>query len=105
MPSTKQASGFTKVPNYIMKFPHLSNGAKVLYVLLLSRTNVLRDKDYHTWVGNAALMAEMNCSRRQVQMYLAELVKKKAVTVDAHPRGRTVTFVESWDGVRSEDFE
>lgn len=102
---TTANAGYSTPPTVIMRFPGLSVGSRLLYVLLLSRTNPRRDECYQTWVGNKVLTKEMGVGCSTIKRYLAELVRAKVITVESSPRSRLVTLSPNYDGVNSSPWE
>ncbi len=74
-------SGFTQVPNCIIRSPALSAGAKILYQILLSYA-WRRDTCYP---DQATLAKDAGCTERNVRRWLNELQERDLVRV--HQRG------------------
>ena len=77
--------GFTQVPNFILKDPSLSVGAKVTYSMFLS----------YAWQNNCCfpgqerLAADMGMSRTSVTAFIGELEKVGLVSIQRRGQGRT----------------
>jgi DNA-binding transcriptional MocR family regulator len=82
--------GFTQVPNFILRDPRLSVGAKVVYAMFLSYA-------WHNdscFPGQERLAADIGMSRSRVTEYVAELVAAGLVSVQrrGHPPCYTVSI-------------
>src|SRR6185503_17035365 len=78
-------SGFTQVPNFILKDPALSLGAKVAYSMFLSYA-------WHNdscFPGQERLAADMGMSRSRVTEFIGELEKAGLVTIQRRGQGKT----------------
>ena len=77
--------GFTQVPNFILKDPSLSVGAKVTYSMFLS----------YAWQndccfpGQERLAADMGMSRTSVTAFIGELEKVGLVSIQRRGQGKT----------------
>lgn len=71
------AGGFTQIPNCILRSPTLSNGAKVLYGVLLSYA--WQDGWCHPTQETVA--ADAGCGEREVRNNLAELSRKGLIRI------------------------
>src|SRR5213593_1297849 len=77
--------GFTQVPNFILKNPDLSVGAKVVYAMFLSYA-------WHNdscFPGQERLAADMGMSRSRVTEFVGELEEAELVTIRRRGQGRT----------------
>lgn len=84
--------GFTMMPNEVADDARLSPAARMLFCLLASHCNPLRDREWTAWAGNNILAARLGVSPRHVVRLLAELVDAGYATVEASPRHRIVTL-------------
>lgn len=77
--------GFTQVPNFILKDPALSVGAKICYAMFLS----------YAWYndscfpGQDRLAADMGMSRPRVTEFVSELNKAGLITIQRRGQGKT----------------
>ena len=77
--------GFTQVPNFILKDPELSLGAKVAYAMFLS----------YAWHNNSCfpgqerLAEDMGMSRSRVTEFVGELEKAGLVAIQRRGQGKT----------------
>src|SRR5262245_15271357 len=77
--------GFTQVPNFILKHPKLSIGAKVTYAMFLSYA-------WHNdscFPGQDRLAADMGVTRPRVTQLIAELEEAGLVSIQRRGQGRT----------------
>lgn len=77
--------GFTQVPNFILKDPNLSVGAKVAYAMFLSYA-------WHNdscFPGQDRLAEDMGMSRSRVTEFVGELQQAKLVTIERRGQGKT----------------
>jgi len=77
--------GFTQVPNFILKDPQLSVGAKVAYAMFLSYA-------WHNdscFPGQDRLADDMGMSRVRVTQLIAELDRVGLVTIRRRGQGKT----------------
>ena len=77
--------GFTQVPNFILKNPELSVGAKVTYAMFLSYA-------WHNdscFPGQDRLSEDMGMSRSRVTEFVGELEKAKLITILRRGQGKT----------------
>ena len=79
---TKQ--GFTQVPNYFLRNPDLSLGAKMTYAMLLSYAW----HDDYCFPGQVRLAQDLAVSERSVRTYMRELEKPGYVTVERRGLGK-----------------
>ncbi len=78
-------SGFTQVPNFILKNPDLSVGAKVVYAMFLSYA-------WHNdscFPGQQKLAADMGMSRVRVTQLIGELQQAGLITIERRGLGKT----------------
>src|SRR5262245_49706761 len=77
--------GFTQIPNFILKDPTLSVGAKVAYAMFLSYA-------WHNdscFPGQERLAADMGISRPRVTQLIAELKTAGLITIQRRGLGKT----------------
>lgn len=77
--------GFTQVPNFILKKPDLSVGAKVAYAMFLSYA-------WHNdscFPGQERLADDMGMSRSRVTEFVGELERSGLVTIHRRGQGKT----------------
>ena len=77
--------GFTQVPNFILKDPKLSVGAKVAYAMFLSYA-------WHNescFPGQERLAADMGMTRPRVTQLIAELERFGLVSIQRRGQGKT----------------
>ncbi|MGA2175565.1 MAG: helix-turn-helix domain-containing protein [Verrucomicrobiota bacterium] len=77
--------GFTQVPNFILKDPKLSVGAKVAYAMFLSYA-------WHNdscFPGQGRLAEDMGMSRSRVTEFVSELEKSGLITIQRRGLGKT----------------
>ena len=77
--------GFTQIPNFILKDPSLSVGAKVAYSMFLSYA-------WHNdscFPGQERLAEDMGMSRSRVTEFISELEKAGLVTIHRRGQGKT----------------
>jgi hypothetical protein len=77
--------GFAQVPNFILKDPDLSVGAKVVYAMFLSYA-------WHNdscFPGQDRLAVDMGLTRVRVTQLIAELQKGGLVTIKRRGQGNT----------------
>ena len=77
--------GFTQVPNFILKDPKLSVGAKVAYAMFLSYA-------WHNdscFPGQGRLAEDMGMSRSRVTEFVSELEKAGLITIQRRGLGKT----------------
>ena len=77
--------GFTQVPNFILKKPQLSVGAKVAYAMFLSYA-------WHNescFPGQDRLAQDMGMSRSRVTEFVGELERAGCVTIERRGQGKT----------------
>jgi biotin operon repressor len=78
-------SGFTQIPNAILRRPNLSTGAKLTYMVLLSYA---WQKD-NCYPGQDTLAADMGVSNRSVITYLQQLQEAGLLYVKRRGLGKT----------------
>ena len=77
--------GFSQVPNFILRDPDLSLGAKVTYAMSLSYA-------WHNdscFPGQEKLAAHMGMSRSRVAEFISELSKTGLITIKRRGLGKT----------------
>jgi Helix-turn-helix domain len=77
--------GFTQVPNFILKDPEISVGAKVVYAMFLSYA-------WHNescFPGQERLAQDMGLTRVRVTQLTAELERSGLVTITRRGQGKT----------------
>lgn len=82
------AAGFTQVPNYILKSPELSVGAKLTYAMLLSYA-------WHNdfcFPGQETLAEDMGVGLRSVVRYIDELDSAGYISIKRNGLGKTNTY-------------
>ena len=82
-------AGFTQVPNFILKDPKISVGAKVAYAMFLSYA-------WHNdfcFPGQDRLAEDMGMSRVRVTQLIAELERARMVTIQRRGQGKTNLYV------------
>jgi biotin operon repressor len=77
--------GFTQVPNFILKEPNLSVGAKLTYAMFLSYAW----NNDSCFPGQERLGEDIGMSRPSVSAFVAELEAAGLVTVQRRGQGRT----------------
>ncbi len=80
--------GFTQVPNFVLKHPDLSVGAKLSYAMFLSYA-------WHNdscFPGQDRLAHDMGMSRPRVTQFVSELNKLGFVTVQRRGLGKTNVY-------------
>lgn len=77
--------GFTQTPNFILRNPDLSPGAKVTYAMFLSYA---WNNDY-CFPGQDRLAADMGMSRSRVTEYVGELQRAELITIERRGQGKT----------------
>ena len=90
--------GFTQIPNFILKNPELSVGAKVTYAMFLSYA-------WHNdscFPGQERLAEDMGMSRSRVTEFVGALEKAGLVTIQRRGQGKTnfytIHFHVKWKG-------
>ena len=79
------AHGFTQVPNFILKMPSLSVGAKVVYAMFLSY-------GWHNdfcFPGQDRLAADMGMTRPRVTQLIGELQQAGLIEIERRGQGKT----------------
>jgi hypothetical protein len=84
-----QPTGFTQVPNAILKNNQLSLGARMLYSILLS---YCWNKNY-CFPSYATLMADMHCHSQALSSYIKELMTHGLIAVERHNKGSTNRYI------------
>jgi len=80
--------GFTQVPNFILKDPNISPGAKVTYSMFLSYA-------WHNdscFPGQEKLAADMGMSRSRVAEFIGELRKAGLISIKRRGLGKTNVY-------------
>jgi Helix-turn-helix domain len=81
--------GFTQVPNFILKTPQLSVGAKVVYAMFLSYA-------WHNnscFPGQGRLALDMGMSRTRVTEFVGELEKARFISIQRRGLGKTNIYI------------
>ena len=81
--------GFTQVPNFILRNPDLSVGAKVVYAMFLSYA-------WHNescFPGQERLALDIGMSRSRVTEFISELNRAELVTTQRRGQGKTNVYV------------
>lgn len=81
--------GFTQVPNFILRNPDLSVGAKVVYAMFLSYA-------WHNescFPGQERLAVDIGMSRSRVTEFISELSRAGLVTIQRRGQGKTNVYV------------
>jgi len=79
------ANGFTQVPNFILKNPEISVGAKVAYAMFLSYA-------WHNdscFPGQDRLADDMGLTRARVTQLIGELERANLITIQRRGQGKT----------------
>lgn len=79
------SQGFTQVPNFILKNPNISLGAKVTYAMLISY-------GWHNdfcFPGQDRLAADMGMSRSRTTEFVTELEGAQLITIQRRGQGKT----------------
>lgn len=79
------AGGFTQVPNFILKNPDISLGARIAYALFLSYA---WNNDY-CFPGQDRLATDMGLTRVRVTQLISELEKAGYITIQRRGLGKT----------------
>jgi hypothetical protein len=82
------AGGFTQLPNFILKDPKLSVGAKVVYAMFISY-------GWHNdfcFPGQDRLAKDMGMTRPRVTQLVGELEEAKLVTIERRGQGKTNVY-------------
>jgi biotin operon repressor len=77
-------SGFTQVPNAVLKSKEISSGAKLVYALLLSYA---WHNDY-CFPGQERLAIDIGISRQSVNAHVKELARKGFIRIKRRGQGR-----------------
>ena len=94
------ARGFTQVPNFILKNPEISVGAKVVYAMFLSYA-------WHNdscFPGQDRLAQDMGMSRSRVTEYVSELQKAGLVTIERRGQGKTNMYTIHFQVKQKRDY-
>ena len=79
------ANGFTQVPNFILKNPEISVGAKVAYAMFLSYAW----HNDHCFPGQDRLAEDMGLTRVRVTQLIAELEQAGLISIQRRGQGKT----------------
>src|SRR5688500_7500864 len=91
-------SGFTAIPNYILRHPHISAGAKLAYFVLLSYAW----QEGSCFPGQERMALDMGCAKRSIVRYLQELQDAGLVVIKRRGLGQTNLYtLPKWDIIRS----
>ena len=77
--------GFTQVPNFILKDPNISVGAKVAYAMFLSYAW----NNDSCFPGQDRLAEDMGMSRSRVTTFVGELEESGLITIQRRGLGKT----------------
>ena len=77
--------GFTQLPNFILKEPNLSVGAKVTYAMFLSYSW----NNDNCFPGQERLSQDMGMSRSRVTEFVGELEKAGLIGIERRGLGKT----------------
>ena len=92
-------AGFTQVPNFILKDPNISVGAKVAYAMFLSYA-------WHNdfcFPGQDRLAEDMGMSRVRVTQLIGELERASLVTIQRRGQGKTNLYTVHFQVKRLRD--
>lgn len=81
--------GFTQLPNFILRDPKLSAGAKVVYAMFISY-------GWHNnfcFPGQEKLAADMGLTRPRVTQLIGELEAAGLITIQRRGQGKTNIYV------------
>ena len=81
--------GFTQVPNFILRNPDISVGAKVVYSMFLSYA-------WHNdscFPGQERLAQDIGMSRSRVTEFISELSRAGLVTIQRRGQGKTNLYI------------
>ena len=81
--------GFTIIPNYILRDPRVSVGAKIIYTLLLSYAW----QEGSCFPGQLRLANDLGLKERMVRYYLTELKTQGFIDIRRRGQGRTNVYV------------
>lgn len=81
--------GFTIIPNYILRDPSVSVGAKIIYTLLLSYAW----QEGSCFPGQLRLANDLGLKERMVRYYLTELKTQGFIDIRRRGQGRTNVYV------------
>ena len=91
--------GFTQVPNFILKDPKLSVGAKVAYAMFLSYA-------WHNdscFPGQERLADDMGMSRSRITEFIGELERAGLITINRRGQGKTNIYTIHFQVQRNAD--
>jgi hypothetical protein len=92
-------NGFTQVPNFILKDPNISVGAKVAYAMFLSYA-------WHNdscFPGQDRLAQDMGMSRSRVTEFVGELERAGLVSIERRGQGKTNLYTIHFQVKRAGD--
>ena len=78
-------SGFTQVPNAVLRCPNLTPNAKLTFAALLSYAW----QDDHCYPGQERLAQDMGSGKRSVVRYIDELSTKGYITIKKQGQGKS----------------
>lgn len=81
--------GFTQVPNFILRNPELSAGAKVVYAMFLS---YVWNNDF-CFPGQERLAQDLGMSRSRVTEFVSELSRSGLVTIQRRGQGKVNFYI------------
>jgi hypothetical protein len=96
-PVTQQ--GFTQLPNFILRDPKLSVGAKVVYAMFISY-------GWHNnfcFPGQEKLANDMGLTRPRVTQLIGELEAAGLITIQRRGQGKTNIYIVHFQVKRSEE--
>ncbi len=91
------SGGFTQVPNFILRDPKLSLGAKVAYAMFLS----------YAWHNNSCfpgqdrLAGDVGMSRTSVTAFIGELERRGFIQIQRRGQGRTNVYTVNFKVTKS----
>lgn len=77
--------GFVQVPNFVLKNPNLSLGARIVYAMFLSYAW----QNESCFPGQDRLAQDMGMSRSRVTEFVGELERAKFITIERRGQGKT----------------
>jgi Helix-turn-helix domain len=83
------ARGFTQVPNWILRHPRLSPGAKLACAVILSYAW----QNNFCFPGQEKMAKDMGSGKRSVVRFIAELEREKALTIKRRGQGKTNIYI------------
>jgi hypothetical protein len=91
------SGGFTQVPNFILRDPELSLGAKVTYAMFLSYA-------WHNdscFPGQDRLAVDVGMSRTSVTAFIGELEERGLIAIQRRGQGRTNVYTVNFKVTKS----